>query len=43
MLSIGLEVFLECCNAFDRMGIPLYRVGLLSVGLEYFLECWNVF
>jgi hypothetical protein len=35
MLFRGLECFLECWNAFDRVGIPLYRVGMLSRGLEY--------
>jgi hypothetical protein len=33
LLSIGLECFLEGWNAFDRVGIPLYRVGMLSRGL----------
>jgi hypothetical protein len=41
MLSRGLEFFLEGWNAFDRVGIPLYRVGLLSRGLECFRESWN--
>jgi hypothetical protein len=50
MLSGGLECFLEGWNAFDSVGIPLYRVGILSAGLEYictgfkcFLEGWNAF
>jgi ABC-type glycerol-3-phosphate transport system permease component len=43
ILSTGLECFLECWNAFDRVGIPLYRVGMLSTGLECFLQSWNAF
>jgi hypothetical protein len=50
MLSTGLECFLEVWNAFDRVGIPLCRVGILSTELEYvctglecFLGCWNAF
>jgi hypothetical protein len=50
MLSRGLEFFLEGWDAFDRVGIPLYRVGTLSTELEYlctelkcFLEAWNAF
>jgi hypothetical protein len=38
----GLKCFLQGCNAFDRDGIPLYRVGMLSTGLVYLctgLEC----
>jgi hypothetical protein len=45
-----LECFLQGGNAFHRVGIPLYRVGMLSTGLEYlctgwecFLEGWNAF
>jgi hypothetical protein len=34
MPSTGLECFLESWNAFDRVGIPLYTVGMLSTGLE---------
>jgi hypothetical protein len=41
MLSRVLECFLEGWNAFDRVEIPLYRVGMLSRGLEYFLQRWN--
>jgi hypothetical protein len=37
MLSRRLECFLECSNAFDKVGITLYSVGLLSIGLECFL------
>jgi hypothetical protein len=29
----GLESLLEGWNALDRVGIPLYRVGVLSKGL----------
>jgi hypothetical protein len=42
-LSTGLECFRQGWNAFDRVGIPLYRVGMLSVGLECFLAGWNAF
>jgi hypothetical protein len=40
-LRIGLERFLMGWNAFDRVGIPLYRVGMLSRGLECFRQSWN--
>jgi hypothetical protein len=50
MLSTGLVCFLESLNAFDRVGILLYRVEMLSIVLEYLctgLEClleeWNAF
>jgi hypothetical protein len=36
MLSRGFESFLECWNAF-------YRVGMLSRRLECCLEGWNAF
>jgi hypothetical protein len=42
-LFTGLECFLQCWNAFDRVGIPLCRVGMLSTGLECLLEGWNAF
>jgi hypothetical protein len=49
-LCTGLECFLQCWNAFDRVGIPLYRAGIrldmvemLSRGLECFLQGWNAF
>jgi hypothetical protein len=49
-LCTGLECLLQIWNAFDSVGIPLYRVGIplyrvemLSTGLEYFLQCWNTF
>jgi hypothetical protein len=48
MHSTGLECFLEGWNAFDSVGIPLYRVGMLPTELQYlctrlkcFLEGWN--
>jgi hypothetical protein len=34
MLWIVLECFLEGWNAFDRVGIPLYRVEMLPTVLE---------
>jgi hypothetical protein len=33
-LCTELECFLGGWNAFDSVGIPLYRVGMLSRGLE---------
>jgi hypothetical protein len=42
-LCTGLECFLEGWNAFDRVGIPLDRVGILNAWLECFLEGWNAF
>jgi hypothetical protein len=33
-LCTGSKCFLKCWNAFDRVGIPLYRNGLRSRGLE---------
>jgi hypothetical protein len=38
-----LECFLQGGNAFDSVGIPLYRVGMLSRGLEGFSQCWYTF
>jgi hypothetical protein len=35
--------FVQGCNAFDIVGIPLYRVGILSRGLECILEGSNAF
>jgi hypothetical protein len=50
MLSRGMECFpqswnnfVHSWNAFDSVGIPLYRVAVLSRGLECFLEGWNAF
>jgi hypothetical protein len=42
-LCTRLKCFLECWNAIDRAGIPMYRFGMLSTGLECFLEGWNAF
>jgi hypothetical protein len=49
-LCTGLQCFLQGWNAFDRVGIPLYRVAMLSTELEYlctglesFLGGWNAF
>jgi ABC-type glycerol-3-phosphate transport system permease component len=42
-LGTELEGFLQGWNAFDRVGIPLYRVGMLSTGLVCFLQDWNAF
>jgi hypothetical protein len=42
-LCTGLECFLEGWNAFGRVEIPLYTVGVLSTGLECFLQGWNTF
>jgi hypothetical protein len=42
-LCTELECILEGWNAFDTVGIPLYRVGMLSTGLECFLQGWNAF
>jgi hypothetical protein len=33
VLCTELECFLEGWNAFDRVGIPLYTVGMLSTEL----------
>jgi hypothetical protein len=38
-----LECFLEGWNAFDRIGIPFYRVGIHATVLECFLQGWNAF
>jgi hypothetical protein len=35
MLSSLLECILEGSNAFDRVGVPLYRVAMLSTELDY--------
>jgi hypothetical protein len=43
MLSRRLEYYLEGWSTFDRVGIHLYRVGMLSTGLECFLQSWNDF
>jgi hypothetical protein len=41
MHSRGLECLLECWNAFERVGIPLYRVAMLSTWLECSRQSWN--
>jgi hypothetical protein len=38
-----LECLLDGWNAFDSVGIPLYRVGMLSTGWECFLQGWDTF
>jgi hypothetical protein len=43
MHSTRLESIRHGWNAFDRVGIPLYRVGMLSRGLESFRQCWYTF
>jgi hypothetical protein len=42
-LCTGLKCFLEGWNAFDRVGIPLYRAGMLNRWPQCFLEGWNAF
>jgi hypothetical protein len=49
-LCTRLGCFLQCWNAFDRVGIPLYRAGIrldrvemLYTGLEFFPDGWNAF
>jgi hypothetical protein len=42
-LCTELECCLQCWNAFDRVGIPLYRVGMPSRGWECFQQGWNTF
>jgi hypothetical protein len=42
-LCTELVCFLEGWNAFDSVGIPLYRVEMLCTGLECFLQGWNAF
>jgi hypothetical protein len=42
-LCTGYKCFLQGWNAFDSVGIHLYRVGMLSTELEYLcteLECF---
>jgi hypothetical protein len=42
-ICTGLECFLEGRNAFDRVGIPLYRVGIHLFRVEMpsrWLECF---
>jgi hypothetical protein len=42
-LCTELECSLEGWNAFDIVGIPLYRDGMLSTAWECFLQGWNAF
>jgi hypothetical protein len=42
-LCTELECFLQGRNAIDKVGIPLYTVGMLSAGLECFRQCWYTF
>jgi hypothetical protein len=42
-LCTKLECFLQGGNAFYRVGIPLYRVGLFSTGLGCFPQSWRTF
>jgi hypothetical protein len=40
-LCTGLECFLQCWNAFDRVGMLSTELEYLFTELECFLECWN--
>jgi hypothetical protein len=42
-LCTELECFLEGWNSFDRVGITLYRIGMLSRKLVCFRQSWNSF
>jgi hypothetical protein len=42
-LRTELECFLEGWNAFDTVGITLYRVGMLSRRLECSPQSWKSF
>jgi hypothetical protein len=42
-LCTELECFLQGWNAFDGVGITLYRVEMLSRGLVCFRQSWNTF
>jgi hypothetical protein len=42
-LCTELGCSVEGGNAFDSVGIPLYRVGMLSTGLKCFLQGWIAF
>jgi hypothetical protein len=37
------NTFVQSWNAFDKVGIPLYRVGMLSSVLKCFRQSWNAF
>jgi hypothetical protein len=41
MLSTVRECFRQSWNDFDRLGIPLYRAGMLYRWVQCFLEGWN--
>jgi uncharacterized membrane protein YoaT (DUF817 family) len=50
MLSRGLEcfrrswnTFVQGCNAFEAVDIPLYRVAMLSTVLEYLCTALKCF
>jgi hypothetical protein len=40
-LCTGLKCFLEGWDAFDRVGTPLYSVGMLYRVLECLLQSWK--
>jgi hypothetical protein len=40
-LCTALECVLQGWNAFDRVGILLYSVGMHSTGLECLGQSWN--
>jgi hypothetical protein len=42
-LCTELECYVQCWHAFDRVGIPLYRVGNLRTELDCFVHSWNTF
>jgi hypothetical protein len=42
-LCTGFKCLLHGWNAFDRVGIPLYRVEMLSRVLACFRQSWNTF
>jgi hypothetical protein len=37
-LCTELECFLQGWDAFDGVGIPLYRIAMLPIGLECFRQ-----
>jgi hypothetical protein len=37
------NTFVQSWNAFDSVGIPSYRVGMLSTGLACFPQSWRTF
>jgi hypothetical protein len=42
-LCTGLKFFLEGRNAFDRVGIPLYRAGIPMYRVEIPSRDWDAF